>query len=244
MIWSGVYRSFDELEDEGEGFINPRWVEKSVARLDQVRTAPSAVPSAEYPVLDAILGAWDGTGTVEVLDVGGNLGQLALDVRRRAPGVRTTWTVLEREDLLSAATALTALPEEVEFVTTRDALVDRRFDVLHLGSVLQYFADWRGDLAALCEEHARDDAWLVISDAMVGADIESFVTRQAYYEHGLRMHFLNLSELLEHLATVGFRLVLMEPYLTPHTSAYYPEQALPEGRRIEFPLNLVLRRVG
>ena len=243
MIWSGVHRSFDELEDEGEGFINPRWVEKSVARLDQARTASSAVPSAEYPILDAILGAWDGSRAVEVLDVGGNLGQLALDVGRRAPGVPTTWTVLERPDLLDAACAMTTLPDGIDFVASQVDLADRRFDVLHLGSVLQYFADWRRDLTAL-SSHAREDGWLVISDAMVGRDIASFVTRQTYYEHRLRMHFLNLAELIEHLAVLGFRLVLMEPYLTPHTSAYYPEMDLPEERRIPYPLNLVLHRAG
>jgi putative methyltransferase (TIGR04325 family) len=244
VIWSGVHRSFDELEDEGGGFVHPRWLEKSVERLDRAREATTAAPSAEYPILDAILGAWDGTGVVDILDVGGNLGQLALDVRRRAPAVPTTWTVLERQDLLDAARLLTRLPEEVEFQSDRVHLAGRRFDVLHLGSVLQYFEDWRGELAALCDDHARSDAWLVISDAMAGDGISSFVTRQAYYELGLRMHFLNLNELIEHLAVLGFRPILMEPYLTPLTSSYYPEQDLPEGLRIAHPLNLVLRRGG
>jgi putative methyltransferase (TIGR04325 family) len=179
---------------------------------------------------------------VSVLDVGGNLGQLALDVRRRLPGVTTTWTVLERDDLLEAAQAHTELPDGVEFHRSRDTLDGRRFDVLHLGSVLQYFEDWRTELATLCEAHTTDGAWLVISDAMVGADIPSFVTRQTYYERWLRMHFLNLGELVEHLATLGFMLIVQEPYLTPHTSAYYPELALPETHRIAHPLNLVLRR--
>jgi hypothetical protein len=56
------------------------------------------------------------------------------------------------------------------------------------------------------------------------------------------MHFLNLGELLAHLEGLGFELVLLEPYLTPHTATYYPELALPPDARIEHPLNLVLRR--
>jgi len=242
VIWSGVHRSFSELPPDDEGFVHPLWVTKSVERLDAARSRTTPVPSAEYPIVDAILGAWDGRKDVHVLDVGGNLGQLALDVRRRLPGVRTTWTVLERGDLLEAARAVTTLPEDVTFHDTREALAGQRFDVLHLGSVLQYFEDWRGELATLLDAHAAPEGWLVISDAMVADDIESFVTRQSYYERGLRMHLLNAGELLDHLTRCGFTLVLKEPYLTPHTASYYPELDLPPERRIAHPLNLVLRR--
>jgi len=242
VIWSGVHRTFAEIPLDDDGFVHPRWVERSVARLEAARSAVGPLATAEYPIVDAILGAWDGAGAVDVLDVGGNLGQLALDVRRRIPGVATTWTVLERDDLLTAAQVHCALPDDVEFHRSKDTLDGRRFDVLHLGSVLQYFEDWQAELAGLCDEQANRDAWLVISDAMVGPEVPSFVTRQTYYERGLRMHVLNLGEVLEHLTALGFTLVLQEPYLTAHTSAYYPELALPPSHRIEHPLNLVLHR--
>ncbi len=242
VIWSGVHRSFSELPSGEEGFVHPRWVEKSVARLLSTQSAAGATPSAEYPILDAILAAWDGSDAVDVLDVGGNLGQLALDVRRRAPGIGIRWVVLEREDLLSAAREHVDLPHDIEFHSSGSSLAGRSFDVIHLGSVLQYFEDWRADLAALCDAYTEGPAWLVISDAMVGAEIESFVTRQTYYENELRMHFLNLGELLDHLAGLGFTLIVQEPYLTAHTVDYYPELALPTERRIAHPLNLILHR--
>jgi putative methyltransferase (TIGR04325 family) len=156
--------------------------------------------------------------------------------------VRVDWVVLEREDLLAAARPLTELPREIEFHSDRTTLAGRRFDVLHLGSVLQYFEDWRATLASLTTEHTSVGSWLVISDAMVGGDIPSFVTRQSYYERSLTMHFLNLGEVLEHLGSLGFTLVLQEPYLTAHTEQYYPELDLPLGHRIDHPLNLILRR--
>jgi len=242
VIWSGVHASFDEVRADEDGFIHPLWLEKSVARLREALETKGPAPSTEYPVTGAVMAAGAGTGRVTVLDVGGNLGQTGLSVARRLPGIRIDWVVLERGDLLDAARALTDLPEEVEFHADRATLKGRSFDVLHLGSVLQYFEDWRGALASLVAEHTHPGSWLVISDAMVGPSIPSFVTRQAYYERGLTMHFLNLGEVLRHLSDLGFALVLMEPYLTAHTAQYYPELGLPESHRIQHPLNLILRR--
>lgn len=242
MIWSGVGTSFDELPADDDGFIHPLWVEKSVARLRDTLASDAPAASSEYPIVGAVLAASVGSDRATVLDIGGNLGQIGLGVIRRLPGVRVDWVVLEREDLLVAARPLTELPREIEFHSDPATLAGRRFDVLHLGSVLQYFEDWRTTLASLATEHTSVGSWLVISDAMVGADIPSFVTRQSYYERGLTMHFLNLGEVLEHLASLGFALILQEPYLTAHTEQYYPEVDLPVGHRIDHPLNLILRR--
>lgn len=242
MIWSGVGTSFSEVTTDGDGFIHPLWVEKSVTRLRDTLASDATAASSEYPIAGAVLAAAVGTDRATVLDIGGNLGQIGLGVIRRLPGVQVDWAVLEREDLLAAARAMTDLPREIEFHSDRASLAGRRFDVLHLGSVLQYFEDWRATLTSLAGEHTGVGSWLVISDAMVGADIPSFVTRQAYYERGLPMHFLNLGEVLEHLSSLGFTLVLQEPYLTAHTEQYYPELGLPLGHRIDHPLNLILRR--
>lgn len=242
MIWDGVHTSFDEVVADEDGFVHPRWVEKSVARLRSELASDAPSPSAQYSLAGAVLAAAAATSSASVLDVGGNLGQTALDVRRRLPNSIIDWTVVEREDLLTEATQHVQLPSDIEFVPDLSALRGRTFDVLHLGSVLQYFEDWRGDLASLTRDHTHVGSWLVISDAMVGASIPSFVTRQAYYERGLPMHFLNLGELISWTSELGYRLMLQEPYLTPHTSKYYPEQSLPSSHRIEHPLNLVLRR--
>ncbi len=94
----------------------------------------------------------------------------------------------------------------------------------------------------LFEAHTEEPAWLVISDAVVGAEIQSFVTRQTYYESELRMRFLDLSELLDHLAGLGFALMMQEPYLEAQTFNYHPEPALPTEHRIAHPLNLIFDR--
>jgi putative methyltransferase (TIGR04325 family) len=242
VIWSGVHASFSEVTADDDGFVHPLWVEKSVARLRDALTIDGPAPSTEYPITGTVMAAGAVHGRASVLDVGGNLGQIGLGVTRRLPGVQVDWVVLERADLLDAGRALTDLPTEVEFHSDRADLAGRVFDVVHLGSVLQYFDDWRATLSSFVADHTRIGSWLVISDAMVGPDIPSFVTRQAYYERGLTMHFLNLDELLHHLGGLGFTLVLKEPYLTAHTAQYYPELGLPPSHRIEYPLNLILRR--
>lgn len=244
MIWSGVHRTFSDVPTGGDAFVHPQWVDKSIVRLESAISRSDALPSAEYPVAAAVVGAWDGATAVTVLDIGGNLGQLAPDVQRRLPGIPTAWTVLERDDLLSEVRKRISLPSSVKFCTSLADLQGERFDVLHFGSVLQYFEDWREELTLICTAHATPTAWIAISDAMVGKDIESFVTRQAYYERNLVMHFLNLGELLEHLESLHFGLMLLEPYLTPHTRSYYPEPDLPAERRIPHPLNMVFRRTG
>lgn len=243
MIWSGVHHSFDELElpTHDQGFIHPLWLEKSIARLEAVQYAAMPGPHPSYRITDVVLAATGGTGRVSVLDVGGNLGQTGLDVKRRLPRAEVGWTVLERPDLLAAAAAVTSLPSEIEFVSDPNALEDRRFDTIHLGSVLQYFEDWRGELAGLVADRMHSGSWMVISDAMCDRSIPSFVTAQRYYDASLPMHFLNLDELLAHLEACGLEIILVEPYLTPHTAGYYPEADLPAEFRIRHPYNLVLR---
>jgi hypothetical protein len=108
--------------------------------------------------------------------------------------------------------------------------------------VLQYFDKWKDELTQICTDYVNVPAWMTISDAMVGADIETFVTRQSYYDNGLPMRFLNLQEVLDHLQTLGFSLVLLEPYVTSQTTNYYPEARLPPERQISHALNIVLRR--
>lgn len=241
MIWSGVHHAFDELPAHDAGFVHPQWLEKSIARLHAEQAAETPDPHPSYRITDVVLAVTGGRGSASVLDVGGNLGQTGLDVRRRLPRADIAWTVLEREDLLAAAAAVTTLPSGIEFVTEASALDDRRFDAIHLGSVLQYFEDWRGGLAGLVADRMRPGSWMVISDAMSDRAIPSFVTAQRYYEASLRMHFLNLDELLAHLEDCGLEPILVEPYLTPHTSSYYPELGLPAEYRIRHPHNLVLR---
>jgi len=241
VIWSGVHRSFDDLPADDEGFVHPRWLEKSLDRLREIQSAADPSPNPGYRITDVVLAVSGGTGAASVLDVGGNLGQTGLDVMKRLPAATVAWTVLEREDLLTAAGAAVELPASIEFVADEHHLGSRRFDVVHLGSVLQYFDDWRLELERLIEARMRPGSWLVISDAMADSNIESFVTSQAYFESSLRMHFLDLGELLSHLKGQGVEPVLVEPYLTPHTANYYPEQGLPPDRRIRHPHNLVLR---
>ncbi len=242
MIWSGVYETFSAVPAQGNGFVHQRWVEKSIARLEVATRSLDPRPSAEYPIADAIIGAWNGTDVVRVLDVGGNLGQLALDTQRRLPGVSMEWTVIERADLLTVVSERVTLPSDVTFHTSYEELQGKRFDVLHLGSVVQYFDEWEDELTRICTNYLKEYAWMAISDAMASAEIETFVTRQSYYESGLPMRFLSINELLNHLKALGFSLVLLEPYVTSSTASYYPEVELPPERQISYPHNMILRR--
>ena len=142
MIWSGVYDSFQEAQSERSAFVHPTWVQRSVERLRDVSSGEvdiSATTTVDGSLITGPILAELASGpNVKILDVGGNLGQLAIETNRKFRDANLSWSVLEREDFLQASRQFTKLPEEVEFYSDIKQLDGREFDIVHFGSSIQY----------------------------------------------------------------------------------------------------------
>ena len=243
MIWNGVYRSFEDAQSENSAFVHPNWVQRSVERLREVsldREPNSATTTVDGSLLiGPILATLENGTSVKILDVGGNLGQLAIEINRKFTGTRISWTILEREDFLKASQQFINLPEDLEFHSDLESLKSQTFDIIHFGSSIQYIDDWVDYVSTLSQKHLPK--WFVIADGMSGETIPTFVTRQKYYEGYLVSRFVNLSELISVFDGLDFNLVYQSPFVNESNRGYYPEQDLPDEYRINFPLDLIFR---
>ena len=243
MIWSGVYDSFQEAQSERSAFVHPTWVQRSVERLRDVSSGEvdiSATTTVDGSLITGPILAELASGpNVKILDVGGNLGQLAIETNRKFRDANLSWSVLEREDFLQASRQFTKLPEEVEFYSDIKQLDGREFDIVHFGSSIQYIDEWVSFLGELAsKQHPK---WFVIADAMSGEAIPTFVTRQKYYDGYLVSRFINLGEFVSVFSDFGFDLTFVSPFLNESNKTYYPEHQLPDENQIKFPLDLIFK---
>ncbi len=243
-IWQGVYPGFSNRSDSNRGFVHPEWVDRSVKRLATVQRSETklfnSVTTIDLCVLStAVLCASITNRQPRVLDVGGNLGQSALILSSTLKNVDPSWAVMERLDFLRECGALCELPPEITFIDSFEK-IPFATDVVHFGSSLQYFDDWR---SALTEATCDNTNWIALSDLPASHEIQTFASRQKYYEDYLECWFFNLQEVLDQLASQGFQLQLQKPFISHANAHYFPELSLPDTARIEFSVDLLFKRI-
>jgi len=111
-VWSGVFNSHSEaLSSIGhEEHASSVWIQKcldrlTTAKIGQVVEQSKVLPEWAYPVdvlVALALGKIDAQRPLSVLDVGGNLGQLAVLAQQWFQDVKFDWTVLELPQVCEA----------------------------------------------------------------------------------------------------------------------------------------------
>ncbi len=243
-IWNGIYAGFTSDENAKYGFVNHSWIDRSVERLELLKSG-NATPFDQVTTIDtstlaiALVCASQNNKQLVVLDVGGNLGQTALLLSTQLGNPMIKWVVLEREDFLHACSEKTTLPAGIEFISEIDS-INAAPNVIHFGSSLQYFEDWRGATDSAVRPESE---WVVLSDIPGNYSIPTFTSHQKYYEDHLNCWFFNVDEIIEQMLNLGFKLLFQRPHITEVTKKYFPETSFPPSHRIEYPIDLLFRRV-
>jgi putative methyltransferase (TIGR04325 family) len=159
---------------------------------------------------------------------------LAESIPRRARLIE--YTIVEVPELCEAGRELFS-----KGVTYLDSLPSQgKFDLIYSASAMQYIEDWRQALKSLSDYGAQ---YILLSDVFAGS-IPTFVTIQNYYGSRIRHWFLNLTELLDLVSTLGYQLV-MKSYVNSRRLGVedtLPMDNFPESHRLEQTLHLLLRR--
>lgn len=133
-----------------------------------------------------------GGDACRVLDIGGSLGADYLDVMAKVPKAKDylSYTIVEGEKLLSHMPADMKTFDNLQFYSSLDG-VEGHFDIVHLGSSLQYIDRPFDFLTYLIDTY--DPKFLVLSD-IPASNIPSFVSHQIFYEKKIPYNFFNLEE--------------------------------------------------
>jgi putative methyltransferase (TIGR04325 family) len=247
-IWEGIYDSFGDADADaiGPGFRGCVYrgralnvASECLAALNTGRPIPPfhKQRSALLPPVAAMM--LERKSPLRILDLGGGLGigymTLAESISHHAKLIE--YTIVEVPEICEAGRGLFS-GERVTFVGSLPS--QGKFDLVHSASALQYIEDWQQVLRSLSGYGAE---YMLFSDVFAGS-IPTFATLQNYYGSRIPHWFLNLDELLEIVASTGYRQV-MKSFVNSRrleTEDVIPMDNFPQTHRLEQTLHLLVRR--
>lgn len=248
-IWEGVYQNFSDVPVQGPGFDGETWIENSLKRIhalreESIQNAPlppiSNYREALLPLLAGMV--YGERRSARILDFGGGIGFTYFQTVYGMPkhdGLE--FHIVEREVTCQAGTKFFGDSEKGLFFHSELSSVQPSFDIVHSSSALQYIDDWKQILSSLC---ALSSQYLLLADVLAG-NIPTFVTVQNYYGSRIASRFLNISELLSTVNTLGYQLIYSSKFAPAILGVEQdlPMQNFPDEYRLKQACNLLFKRV-
>jgi len=234
-IWERVFNSFAEAEAHVTEPDRKAWLARLEDRTREVlarHQTCNLVTWGQYCLPAVIAPLLAVKPRVRVLDFGGGTGISYLEVANALFGPGGSggldYVVVDSPDVCEIGRR--RLGGEVTFQSSLDE-VTGQFDLVHLGSVLQYLGDhWRDFLGCLC---AKASPLVLFSDLLAG-QITSFVTLQTFYGGSQASRFYHLDDVEAAMAGFGFGKILDVPFRGPYlgTPSPMPMDNLPPENRL------------
>lgn len=247
-LWEGVYDSFKDVPVAGPGFAGSDWIENSSEKLSNYKSLagsansiPSVIGYTEslLPVIAAIVKGRN--KQVKVLDFGGGLG-FSFYQTRQALATKENFDlhVVDIEEVCVAGKRLFLDEPQIKFHSSLTDIQTERFDVVHIGSSLQYIEQWQAQLSALCQ---FDSQYILMANIPAG-NIQTFATAQNYYDSKIACWFFNVEDLCKTMLDNGYDLAFKSSYFT---KVYGVEQPYPLDNfepeyRVKYPCMLLFQK--
>ena len=208
-IWEGIYSTFDEAPVDDKVFNSDKWLKKQVKTISNILQEETIAPiSRNYPLTSVVAMFLRNNKSIKVLDYGGGLGKEYLNLINSINSrFKIEFTIVETDEIVKQGRVLFKDDSNINF---SEKIPEEKnvFDLIHVGSSLQYVEDWREFISRLV---SLGPEYLLLSDVLAG-DIPSFVTVQLYYGENIRVQFLNKKELFSFLREFEYELILEELY--------------------------------
>jgi putative methyltransferase (TIGR04325 family) len=222
-IFKGTFSDFKSTNSTTDPYHQQIWIEKSVASLLEVidpaaGQQPQYLASNNYLLNTAIFSLRE-LPKIRVVDVGGNLGQDYFKAVKFMPSIQNKleWTVYENRELVNIGIEYFGTNPHLSF-SSYPQTVSGESEILHFGSVIQYFDEWKSIIESYIEKNSPK--YVVCSDTMAGANTEE-VTTQDYYGNFMPFRFLNAGQFLEFMSSRDYRLECSESYIHCKTQIYF-----------------------
>jgi putative methyltransferase (TIGR04325 family) len=206
-IWEGIYKNFAECPVEGGGFSSERWVAQQTERINklaaQIKDSPESAVSYQtslLPVVTAMAGK--NTKKIKILDFGGGLGNTYLLMTCGC--VKQTefeFYIVESQEVCRKGRDFLKNDNKIRFYSELPKDV-KDFDIIHLGSSIQYIEDWKGLLGEFAKYNPE---YILLADVPAG-DIPTYATVQNYYESKIPYWFFNINDIINAMSAAGFAL--------------------------------------
>ncbi len=241
-VWEGIYNSFREAPFIGDGFHGNLWINKSLEKITTIKNdfyekgySFSTCRNFVLPVLASMLYA-KGKKT-KILDVGGGLGFEYYPILQSLTSEKNfEFHVLDVEEICLAGTRFFKKQQNIMFHSKLPEHIND-FDIIHLGSSLQYIENWQYFLGRLCK---LTPMYIVFTDLLAG-DINTFITIQNYYSSKIPVCFFNIDEIISVLNNKHYNLIYKTIYLASirGVEQKLPLKNFPKEFRIDHSLNCI-----
>ena len=237
IIWEGVYKNFSEApQHQADIFNSTTYVDRILPKVEKALVKLHTENIIDTPLVhDYVLPitaafAAINKKTLRILDFGGGAGISFIEViGTLKPCLALQYDIVETPAVCDAVAPLFKHEKRITFLKSLPK-PSYRYDLIHIGSALQYIEDWRSLLAQLTVYRSR---YILMSDLNAG-DIPSYVTIQNYYGARIPVHFWNVKEIGDVMHSLGYR----ETFRTRFRGTYFgqrqkrPMDAIPKEKRI------------
>lgn len=247
-LWEGVYHNFQDVPVTGPGFSGHDWIENSSEKLSNFKslasnssTVPSVIGYTDS-LLPVIAGIVQGNKKkVKILDFDGGLGFSFYHVREALGETKNfELYVVDIEEVCTAGEKLFHDEPQIEFHSDVTDILHERFDIVHIGSSLQYIEQRQDQLSVLCQFNPE---YILMANIPAG-DIRKFATAQNYYGSTIGCWFFNVEELSSTMLQNNYGLIFKSSYFTKlyGVEQPYPLENFKEEYRVKYPCMLLFQK--
>lgn len=201
--YSGAYARIEDVTTTRGGYEDDEWP-ATAAQYSRWATAqnerafiPAAV-SNEVAFLPLLISVSRAT---RVLDFGGATGFSYIAAKYGAMRTVDRYVIVEHSNVCAQGRELFKDDAKVEFL---DRIPQEKFDVVLIGSALQYVSDYQGLLRQLTDSKPR---WVLFTKLPAGENV-TFVTAQVNLPgKTFAVWLFNVKELVSHMESLNYRLI-------------------------------------
>jgi putative methyltransferase (TIGR04325 family) len=249
-IWEGVYNRFQDAPVAGPGFEDKIWIKKSLKKAESLRDVKKEDPPVpkvtknRETLLAVVAGIVYGVkGRVKILDFGGGMGFAWYPVVRGIPRAEDIELhIVENEKTCQAGGVFFEKESNIFFHGSLPEADEGDFDIVHMGSSLQYIEHWEKLLAHLCGYRPQ---YFMLSDLPAGK-FPSYISVQNSYGSLIPHWFFNEDEIIMAMARQGFKPVFRSTYIPEILGKLqpYPQDNFKQEHRLGYPIILLFTREG
>lgn len=220
-IFEGVYQNFEQVPVVGDGFSGSVWNKKARERAEELIKHPVAAHRDNLlPFLASIVSR--GKSKIGVLDVGGGPGFGFLPtVSVLGKGKKVSFYIIDTQKICELGREIFGKDKRISFYRQFPKKVPG-VDIVHFGSSIQYFADWKEILKKVSKYGAN---YILFSDLHAG-NVPTYATAQIYYGSRIPSWFFNLDEFIDRMRVYGYSLIFKADQLVKYLGR---ERKLPQN---------------
>jgi len=213
ITFEGIFCEFGEVLEKYQNSTNynsnQSLIDLEVEAIQELSNLEASLPpNLSYNlirrnVLTFIVSMISGNN-ISLLDIGGGLGTTYLDLKYSSPNKIIDFTILELPDTAKIGSKIFRKHSNVKFITDFPSDKMNEFKIVHFGSSLQYFNDYKKVLKSCA---LLKPELIVLSGTAAGKAL-TFVCAQVNMENKtIPMWVFNLDEIVDFMEALGYFII-------------------------------------